>query len=339
MTAPKPEGPYSEPRLVRQVDEDYFHPPLLEFYPAFAQGGFVYAPATSVALNRDFNALFRAPLEQADQPSAWTLFQCGSVWHSEDREEEHFGIWGQTFSGFVDAQGKLQAMFPGRDAEGCGTINFARRPWKEPLRKRGFVLSAHQGPSLTLLRRACHDFTLNAAFQFRGTLRLLMDYAVPLGPNAPSSDASLHPLTNTRYLALELAAAGWSLLLQDACGQSQTFASGKLDERRQRSVQVQRQNDRLAVTLDGRELWAGRLPANEISPGTGVLGLRLETDSRVVVDRFRLKGAPQPAGMSFLWTEALLGAGESLGDWDETRDLCFRYGSGAVSKLATARAK
>jgi hypothetical protein len=339
MAAPKPEGPYSEPRLVRQVEDDYFHPPLMEFFPAFAQGGFVYAPATSVAINRNFNALFRAPLEKADQPSAWTLFQYGSVWHAEDLEAEHFGIWGQTYSGFVDAHGTLQVMFPSRDAKGRGTINLAHRPWKEPLRKRGFVLSAHQGPSLTLLRRAYHDFTLDAALQLRGRLRLLMDYAAPVGPSGFSADSSLHPLMNTRYLGLEFAAAEWSLLLQDASGQSQTFASGKLDERRERTLRVQRQNDRLAITSDGRELWAGRLPASEISPGTGVLGLRLDADSHVMVDRFRLRGEPEPAHINYFWTEALLGAGESPGDWDETRDLCFRYGSGAVSKLAMARAK
>jgi hypothetical protein len=43
--------------------------------------------------------------------------------------------------------------------------------------------------------------------------------------------------------------------------------------------------------------------------------------------------------MSFFWPEALLGAGESLGDWSEVRDAVFRYGSGVVSKGASARAK
>ena len=149
MTAAKPEGPYSERRLVRQVEEDYFHPPLLELYPAFAHGGLVYAPATSVALTRNFNALFCAALEHAETPSAWSLCQHGSIWHSDDREAEHFGIWGQTFSGCIDSRGKLLAMFPSRDAEGRGTINLAQRPWKNPFRQRGFVLSAHQGRGLS----------------------------------------------------------------------------------------------------------------------------------------------------------------------------------------------
>jgi hypothetical protein len=339
MTAFRPQGPYSARRLVRQVEEDYFHPPLLEFFPAFERDDSVYAPATSVALNRDFNALFRAPLERAEDPSAWALVQCGSVWHSEDREAERFGIWGQTFSGLVDTQGTLHAMFPSRDAEGRGTINLAQRPWKEPFRRRGFVLSGHQGPALTLLRRAYGNFALEAELQLRGTLQLLLDYAAPLGPNTPSSDATLHPLMNTRHLALELAPGQWRLLRQEVSGQSERLASGPLDQGPNLAFRVQHQDGRLAVNLDGRELWAGQLPAGGTPAPTGVLGLRVDPSSHVVVQRFQIAGTPRPARMNFLWTEALLGAGESPADWTESEAGGFRYGSGVVSKAPSARAK
>ena len=115
ITAPRPEGPYGERILLRNVEGEKFHPPLLEFYPAFTHGGFVYAPATSVALNRNYNALFRAPVERAAEPGAWELFENGSVWHAEDVENEAYGLWGQTFSGWVDRHGVLQAMFPSRE--------------------------------------------------------------------------------------------------------------------------------------------------------------------------------------------------------------------------------
>ena len=52
FTAPNSEGPYGERALLRNVEADGFHPPLLEFYPAFVHRGYVYAPATSVALDR-----------------------------------------------------------------------------------------------------------------------------------------------------------------------------------------------------------------------------------------------------------------------------------------------
>ncbi|MDQ1256518.1 MAG: hypothetical protein QG656_1114, partial [Candidatus Hydrogenedentes bacterium] len=112
MTAERPEGPYSEPVFLRTVDDEYFHPPLLEFYPAFTYEGYVYAPATSVARNRNFQAVFRAKIEDVMKSEAWEPFQCGSVWHAADVPNEYYGIWGQTFSGFVDGDKILHAMFP-----------------------------------------------------------------------------------------------------------------------------------------------------------------------------------------------------------------------------------
>ena len=94
MSARKPDGPYSERQIVRHVEDDGFHPPLMEFFPAFVHEGFVYAPATSVALNRNFNALFRAPLEKAEDPASWELYQHGSLWHAEDVESESLGYLG-----------------------------------------------------------------------------------------------------------------------------------------------------------------------------------------------------------------------------------------------------
>jgi hypothetical protein len=339
MTAPRPEGPYSERRFVRQVEEDYFHPPLMEYFPAFTHHGIVYAPATSVALNRNFNALFCAPLEHAEEAAAWSMIQYGSVWHSEDREAEHFGIWGQTFSGLVDSRGTLEAMFPSRDAEGRGTINLAQRPWNKPFRKQGFVLSAHEGPSLTLLRVAYDDFDLETTLQLHGHLRLLLNYAAPLGPNTPSSDATLHPLMDTRYVALELAPPQWRLLRRGPSGDSETLASGRMETRERRTLHARRRNDRLTITLDRRVLWAGPFPVNQGSPSTGVLGWRLDAHSHLVVDHFRVNGTPRAASLSYLWTEALLGAGESPADWSEVRDGSFRYGSGGISKKSPARAK
>ena len=184
MTAPKPEGPYSRPAIVRRPDSTYYHPPLMEFFPAFVRDGFVYAPATSVAANRNFNVLFRAPLERAAEEGAWEIVRHGSLWHAEPVEHEHFGLWGQTFAGQVLDDGTLLAMFPSRDSAGRGTINLARRPWDRPLRDRGFVLSGHVAPSLTLLRVAYHDASLDAGLTIRGTFRILLDHAAPVGGRA-----------------------------------------------------------------------------------------------------------------------------------------------------------
>ena len=339
ITAPKPDGPYSERRLVRHVEADYFHPPLLEFFPAFVHQGFVYAPATSVALNRNFNVVFRAPLERADDPAAWALFQHGSVWHADDVEHEHYGIWGQTFSGAIDGKGILHAMFPSRDSQGRGTINLAQRPWRQPLRKRGFVLTGHAGPSLTLLREAYDDFELDMRFKLRGTVRLLFDYAAPLAPNVPSSDATLHPIMHTRHTAIEFAPGAWRLLQLDAAGRETVIASGSLESAGTISPQVERSRDSLALRMGDRTLWSGPLPADSNVERTGVLGLRDEKNTHLYVERFQIRGKAQPAPASFGSAEALLGAAESPRDWDERRDSSFRFGLGHVSRKPGARAK
>jgi hypothetical protein len=280
MTAPKPEGPYGQRILLRNVEGDGFHPPLLEYYPAFVHRGYVYAPATSVALNRNYNALFRAPLERATEPGAWELFQNGSLWHAEDVENEAYGLWGQTFSGWVDGSGVLRASFHSRDPKGMGTANVAARPWDQPLRKSGFVMSGHQGPSLTLLQRAFAGFRLEARLRVRGTVRLLVDYDGVLGPNVPQSDATLHPLALSRCDAVELSEGHWKVIRFGQSGEQTVLASGREAGQGGRPPEFGRtvtvvldRNPGAATSLSlaGRAVWTGDLPTRRggVRPSSG----------------------------------------------------------------------
>jgi hypothetical protein len=273
ITASNPEGPYGERVLLRNVEADGFHPPLLEFYPAFVHRGFVYAPATSVALNRNHNALFRAPLERAAEPCAWELVQNGSLWHSEDVENEAYGLWGQTFSGWVDGKGVLQAAFQSRDHKGMGTVNLAARPWNQPLRKSGFVMSGHQGPSLTLLQRAFTGFRLDARLRLRGTVRLLVDYDGVLGPNRPESDATLHPLALTRCDAVELNEHEWKVIRFAQSGEQTVLASSTRPGGDTVTVKLDRKpGGQTSLFLDDRAVWTGELPprrAPGVRPSSG----------------------------------------------------------------------
>ena len=339
ITAPRPEGPWSERRLVRHVERDDFHPPLLEFFPAFAQGGHAYAPATSVALNRNFNALFRADLEKAHEPEAWRLSQHGSLWHAEDVEHEFHGIWGQTFSGFGDRQGMFQAMFPSRDADGRGTINLAQRRWSRPLRPRGFVLTGHAGPSLTLLRQAYVDFQLEARLVWRGRVELLMDYAAPLEPHTPTSDATLHSVVNTRQTALVLADGAWSVVRRDAAGKEARLEFGRLPATNHLTIRLERRDESLTLGFDGRPAWSGLAPANTAWERSGVLGWRVAAHTHLVVQKFGVTGQRRMARISLGSNEALLGAAEAASDWEERNDVKFRFGRGRVSRLPGARAK
>lgn len=336
MTSKNPNGPYSEPVLVRHVEDDYYHPPLIEGYPAFVHDGYLYAPTTSVAGNRNFQILFRAPLERAHEESAWELYQHGSVWHAEPVEHEHAGIWGQTFSGWVDERtGDLNVMFPSRDPQNRGTINLARRPWDKPY-KDGFRLSGHAGRSLTLLRRAYDGFELAVKLRVRGTARIVWDYRAPLGPNRPTADATLHPFMLTRHAALVLAPSGWQLLRADAAGEAKVIASGAADQREKWDVTLHRggRDGAARLDIDGKQVWAGAIPPQDGGDDTpGAIGLIAEAGTHVDVSRFQVAGDPQPARTAHLFTAALLGRGENPADWESRTgpDSGFRYGAGVVS--------
>jgi hypothetical protein len=58
-----------------------------------------------------------------------------------------------------------------------------------------------------------------------------------------------------------------------------------------------------------------------------------------VVERFAIQGKPQPAAVNYLYTEAILGAGDSANDWQELNGPEFRYGLAAASKSPGARVK
>jgi hypothetical protein len=330
-----PQGPYSERRLIRNVEAGYFHPPLMEFYPAFVDAGWVYAPATSVARNRNFQMLFRAPLEKATDPKAWEIVRHGSVWHSEDVPNEAYGIWGQTFSGWVDQGGMLWAMFPSRNTQGYGTINLAARPWSKPLRQRGFHLSGDNGPSITCLRRSYAGFTLNTELCVRGKARIIWGYQAPLGPNQPTSDATLHPLTVTRHHGLELAPNAWRIITVDAQGAEKVVATGAAQPGGLWKVTIAHHADGATTLLFGKKIaWKGLM-----RPRGGGIGLLGESRSHVSVVRFAIAGKWEPGILSFLYTDAWLGAGEDPANWLEQKDPAFRFGTGAVRRDDAGRAK
>ena len=335
MAAPEPQGPYSERKLIRHVEASYFHPPLMEFYPAFVDADWVYAPATSVARNRNFQVVFRAPLERATDPEAWEIVYHGSVWHSQDVPNEAYGIWGQTFSGSVDQKRLLWALFPSRNEEGFGTINLASRPWSKPLRARGFHLSGHNSPSLTCLRRSYSDFTLNTELRVRGGARIIWSYEAPLGPDQPRSDAALHPLSLTRHEGLELRSDGWRIITVDTQGTLQALATGTAPPSGLWKITIgRRTNGATRLALDGKEVWNRATKASD-----GALGLLAESHSHVSVDRFAVAGMSQPNTLAFLYTEGWLGAGENPANWVERKDPAFRFGAGAVCREVGGRAK
>ncbi len=325
LTSAKPEGPWSEPYLLMGPDTDKYHPPIMEFYPAFTHDGMLYAPCTSVAANRNFQLMCEAKLEDAHKPEAWSIGQEGSMWHGTTMEHEHYGIWGQTFTGFVNpSDGQFVVAYPSKDSQGTGSINIARRPWNNPYRPQGFFTSSHAAPSMTLLRSEWSHGLIDARISMKGTCRLLWGYNAPVGANSPTADAKLHDRSLTAHHGLELSAEGWRLVSSKADELPAEVASGKLIS------YVTRIELRVAPTgttelhLDGKPVWKGDLPLR-----TGMVGWLLQPASECEVKSMQI--TPKPAGgvMNLLHTEALLGGGAGLQSANSIENPAFRYGIGA----------
>lgn len=340
MTAPRPEGPWSERQLVRHVEREEYYPPLMEYFPAFKQGDYLFTPATSVALNRNFNVLYKVALDQATDPDAWTIAQLGSFWHSEAVENEYYGLWGQTIAGSVDANGKLWAMFNSRDERGMGTVNLATRQWNQPLRERGFVLSGHQGPSFTCLLDSFRQFTLEATMRLHGTVLLMWDYRGVLGPNLPQSDATLHPLVRTSFHAVQFSPSGWQVICGDERGSTTTLASGAVSNHPLWQVTLKHRGDGgLTFLSDGKAVWTSPADEKIVQGDPGAIGLWVEPHTHLSVEKFQVDGDPRPAKLSYLGMESLLGAGENLANWQQRTGSEFRYANGLVAKQPNARVK
>jgi hypothetical protein len=335
MTATSPEGPYTEPKLVLYPERKGFHPPLMEFHPSFMHEGYIYAPATSVALNRNFQMLWRVPIEEAMSPDAWEIFQHGSMWHADPVEHEAYGIWGQTFSGFIDEAGRFQVMYPSRDSQGMGTINTASRSWDTPYRERGFYVSGHEGPSFVRLKRGGQVDEIAATLDVHGTVTLAWNAQGPVGPKHPRSNATLHPLMLGNYTGLRLDATSWSLVSVDARGVSQTIATGAHTQSGRIDCAIRwGHGNKATLMLHNKKVWSGPLAKNK-----GALGIVADPFSNSYIDSFKVRGKASPGRTEYLHTEAILGAAQTMNDWVEVESEEFRYGIGVVSQAGHIEAK
>ncbi|MCE5257739.1 MAG: hypothetical protein LLG44_01585 [Chloroflexi bacterium] len=337
FTAKHPQGPYCGPHFLLWPQTSVFYPTTVESFPVFPHAGYLYAPNTSVARNRTYQVIYRAPIEEAHRAEAWEVYQNGSVWHAEAEDNEAWGIWGQTFSAEVEADGTMWAMYACKNSQDRGTINIARRPWLQPY-KHGGVLSAPQGPALSLLQRDYTIFELQAVLRAMGAWGLIWQHNGPLGPDKPmGAEGGPHPLTLADCCELRLDASYWELRRVDAAGAITTVAVGALPPDIGGAVArigLRQRADSFTLELNGALLWQGAWQAQR-----GSIGFIAEAGGRLWLDELRLSNAGEPARRFLLPTEGVMGYGQ-LGDtWQFRNSSDFKFGFGYTSAQADAGCK
>ena len=311
LTADKPDGQWSDPIIILSVDRPGYYPAPMEYYPCFQVGETVYAPATSVALNRNYQTMHAAPLEDAHRPEAWTLTGDGNAWHARPIADEKYGIWGQTYHGFVDkTTGKFTVMYPSRDERGFGTLSVAQRLWDKPY-SDGFTLSGHDAKSIAPLMRAYKNFTLEMECVFTGTIEIAFDYNGILGPEKPQSNDLPSKETLSDYQALRLSDGNFQLISVTSAGEETVISKGefqKNDKTVHVSLSVKNQEIHLNINGVGKSI-------PDMTVKGGALALIAHTFSVLTCSKFAVEGEAIPCKLTYQAYDAILGAGQRLADW------------------------
>ncbi|MBQ7378861.1 MAG: hypothetical protein IJW70_04185 [Clostridia bacterium] len=303
-TAQTLDGDWTQPHVVLGCDRHGYYPCPMEFFPVEVHGEYVYARCTSVAANRNYQVVYRAPLEQAHDPEAWEMIEDGNVWHAHDHDDEYIGIWGQTLHGFVE-DGRYIVMHASRNSQDMGTLGLAHRPVDQPY-SDGFVLTGHIGPSLVPLKASYKDFSLTATFKSKGTVDFAFAYQGILGPDQSTSDAKPSAHTMSDYAALRVNGNECALISIDQSSIVTEHAK-LVSEAKVTQIKIVR-NARGEVSA-----WAnGMLVAQNIalSDVAAPLAVATMTHSRLECAEFTVEGDPAPYVWQWNAQDALLGAGQ-----------------------------
>lgn len=336
MHADQPEGPYSAPQFLVYPQSKMFHPPIVEFFPAFQDQDYVYCPFTSVALNRNFQVIYRALKEKAHLPEAWEIFKYGSVWHAVDVENESQGIWGQAFAGIIDDE-DFKVIYPAKTAiaEDRGTINLAQCRWDQIDEGNGFHLSAPNGDAITFVQRYYEEFVLEAQVAAKAKKTLFWAHRAPIGPDITTAGASIHPMMPNEMIILEWEFSRWHLKEITSLGECRILASGDYVEAAlgEDVVQVACTFNRTDITINDRQVWKGKIPVR-----AGRIGFLAEKGNNLFVRRMILDREGEVCWLPYLATEGLIGAGEAsmsadvdINHWKLLKRHLFRFGFGYMT--------
>ena len=333
-TSQQPEGPYSDPVLIKNVEGKENYPPLMEYFPAFSHNEYIYFPATSVATNRNYQLINRVEKEDVTNPGKWEVFSTGSFWHSTNAPNEYAGIWGQTVTGFVDDSDTIVMMYPSKTKDNIGTINLAKASWSNLLRKQGFTLSACEGGSFTWIKKGIDPENLSLDFDLTGTMHLVWDFHKPIeikdGWGKHSFDQN-----EGDYKEIEISKNRWNIKYINKLT-IQSIDSGEVtgENSAARHLELKRVKGFYELTVNHQKCWTGKLNSNP-----GVIGIMLDPHSTLNMNSFNVMGMVIPGKLYYGYYEALLNSGNQDKDWEFIKDPLFRLEHGAISKSDSACAK
>ncbi len=332
-TASRPEGPYGESKLVLHVENKTSYPALQEFFPAFFDDQYVYLPATSVAMNRNYQSVFRVRPDDLGDPEKYETFAAGGFWHSVNLPDEHSGIWGQTISGLIDRD-TLYVMYPSRDLRNYGTINLAKAPWPGIYKENGFRLGANAGKSFSYIKRPVRLRELQMDFTLDGTLSLVWDLHTPIDIRDGWGKFDLE--RNARHKQLQISSKGWALLIGDSINGLLSKSSGQWTSWNEgnHKLHIEKKGGGYLFSLNGELFWQGALAEDP-----GPVGIYLDENSHVAVDSFLLTGERVEGKVTVGFYDALVTSGDKDSSWSFVNTPDFIYGRGAVSKHSGAFAK
>lgn len=334
-TAKNPEGPYGDSQIILNVERKTNFHPLQEYFPAFTHDGYAYFPTTSVAKNRNHQAVYKVKIEDITKANKYELLNTGSLWHSEHAENEYVGIWGQTFTGFVDSNDSIYVMFPSKDKKNLGTINLAKASWNHLFREQGFNLTANEGNSFSYIKKSIDVETIDLKFDLEGTMQVVWDFHSPIDVlNGWGKFALEHE--NADFKEIVIHESSWKINKYEVGQKVQNLAVGKISNWKSKgnTLQLKNEEGKSILYINNEKYWEGPMQSNP-----GILGVSLSPQSFLYADRFVVEGQQKEGSITYGYYEALVNSGNQDHDWEFKNDTTFLIGKGAVSKKDSSFAK
>ncbi|TAN21706.1 MAG: hypothetical protein EPN37_00115 [Chitinophagaceae bacterium] len=334
-TSKEPWGPYTHTTILRHAEVKKHYPPLIEYFPAFTYKKYVYIPGTSVSINRNYQYVQRVKIKDVTNPDKYRIFNAGSFWHPENVENEYAGIWGQTFSAFIDNRNdSMYVMFPSKDKNDFGTINLAKASWKHLYRNQGFNFDANEGNSFLFIKEGIDVGEINMNFSLDGTMHLIWDSHTPIDIQNGWGKFSLDQ-NNANYKEIVINRRKWKINVY-VDNNIQTIDSGTIQnwQNTGNNLILKIVNSQYSLTINSTVLWEGKLNGNP-----GIMGVFLDPHSYLYANSFLVSGKKIKGHVTYGFYRALVNAGDQDSDWTFKKDTMFLNGNGAVSKKDSSFAK